>query len=332
MGAEWLPPWINDEITKIGLDTLLELTAIATEEYTPDYWFEEFHGLADGVGNSSAVTFEDIYHVSLLGELTKGTCSMFGVWGDAVGKETNLLQLRSLDWDTDGPFPKFPAVIVYHPDNGHPFANVGWIGWIGSMTGMSSLQTAISEIGVYFEDASWGEESRFGYPFTMVLRDILQFDNSVDDATSRLINTPRTCDLLFGVGDGKVSEFNGYQYSYSVLNVYDDLNLEPYNETWHPRMKDIVYWGMDWLCPNYDIALYDQLSHFYGNITVENTIRYILPAIQSGETHVAIYDLTNNFMYYSYVGLEGTPHRKAYERQFTQLDMTKLFAVTRPEM
>jgi len=260
---------------------------------------------------------------------------MFGAWGDALPSSslsTAVLQLRALDWDTEGPFPEYPAVIVYHPNdgNGHPFANVGWTGWVGSITGMSSVQMAISEIGVSFADSSFGSESRNGYPFTFVLRDILQYDENVEQSTARLIGTDRTCNLLFGVGDGKEGRFRGYQYSYSVLNVFDDTNLQPYNETWHQRIKDTVYWGMDWLCPNFDIVLQDQLKEFYGNVTAENTIHYILPALQTGNTHVAIYDLEANYMYYSSVGMQGTENRNAYERPFTRLDMTRLFAEERP--
>jgi len=165
----------------------------------------------------------------------------------------------------------------------------------------------------------------------MVLRDILQFDNSVADATTRLVNTDRTCDLLFGVGDGKSNVFRGYQYSYSVLNTYDDENLQPLNETWHPRIKDAVYWGMDWDCPGYNKVLYEQLTQFYGNITVENTIKYILAAMQTGDTHVAIYDLTNQFMYVAFVGPENTQNRNAYQRQFTQLNMANLFSEPAPK-
>ena len=88
---------------------------------------------------------------------------------------------------------------------------------------------AISEIGVSFPDDTFGKESRFGIPFTVretlltttniiatlihcclhsiiqyILRDILQFDKTLIDATSRLSNAHRTCDLILGVGDGKV--------------------------------------------------------------------------------------------------------------------------------
>jgi hypothetical protein len=70
----------------------------------------------------------------------------------------------------------FVPVVVYHPNsgNGHAFANVGFIGWVGALTGQSSAQMGISEIGVAFPDASFGAESRIGVPFTFLLRDILQ--------------------------------------------------------------------------------------------------------------------------------------------------------------
>eukprot|EP01114_Cavostelium_apophysatum_P018333 TRINITY_DN5657_c0_g1_i6.p1 TRINITY_DN5657_c0_g1~~TRINITY_DN5657_c0_g1_i6.p1 ORF type:complete len:445 (-),score=105.18 TRINITY_DN5657_c0_g1_i6:1206-2540(-) len=331
-----LPSWVSPEIAKwiaeVGLDVLLDLTADATSPYTPSYWFEEMKGLADGVNNATAVTYDSVYKLSLLGELTKGGCSMFGAWGAALADvpEIHLLQMRTLDWDTGGPFPAYPTIVVYHPNEGHAFANVGWPGWVGSISGMSEVQTAISEIGVLFTDNTWGEESRFGYPFTYVLRDLLQFDNTVDDATNRLANTDRTCDLLFGFGDGKNKDFRGYQYSYSVLNVYNDVNLMPNNATWHPRIEDIVYWGMDWDCPGYNVVLHNMLSQYYGNITVENAIKYIIPATQTGSTQAILYDLTNNFMFCSFVGLENTPNRNAWERTYTRINMTALFEVQPP--
>ena len=98
-----------------------------------------------------------------------------------------------------GPFKNFPQLTVYHPQNssnGHAFANIGWTGWIGSITGQSNFpilyyyshltacsstvvvifnvtigfsveQMAISEIGVTFPDDTFGDESRFGVPFTV---------------------------------------------------------------------------------------------------------------------------------------------------------------------
>ena len=90
--------------------------------------------------------------------------------------------------------------------------------------------------------------------------------------------------------------FNGIQYSASVANFMNDTNQMPL-ESWHPRLPNIVYFGMDWLCPGYDQVLYTQLIKYYGNITPENTIQYITPIVQTGDLHIAIYDLTNMILY-----------------------------------
>ena len=37
-----------------------------------------------------------------------------------------------------------------------------------------------------------------------LLRDILQFDNSLEKAMQRISSAHRTCDLILGVGDGEV--------------------------------------------------------------------------------------------------------------------------------
>lgn len=65
---------------------------------------------------------------------------MFGAWGSStLGGST--IQLRAFDWDENGPYSMllgsintqaedFPLIIVYHPnsDNGHAWANVGFVG------------------------------------------------------------------------------------------------------------------------------------------------------------------------------------------------------------
>ena len=62
---------------------------------------------------------------------------------------------------------------------------------------------AVSEIGVSYPDETFGKESRFGNVFTYLLRDLMHFDQNLTESIERLKNAKRTCDLLFGVGDGK---------------------------------------------------------------------------------------------------------------------------------
>lgn len=90
---------------------------------------------------------------------------------------------------------------------------------------------------------------RLGPLIRYILRDIMQFDESLADAEKRLTDAHRTCDLIFGVGDGKANGgFRSVQYSHSVANFFNDSTMEPVAD-WHPRMEGLVYYGMDWLCP-----------------------------------------------------------------------------------
>eukprot|EP01114_Cavostelium_apophysatum_P002389 TRINITY_DN1212_c0_g1_i1.p1 TRINITY_DN1212_c0_g1~~TRINITY_DN1212_c0_g1_i1.p1 ORF type:complete len:416 (+),score=120.87 TRINITY_DN1212_c0_g1_i1:278-1525(+) len=323
-----LPKWLQDWIADFGLDSALDLTKDATEEYTPQYFYDELKGLSDGCG----VDYNLIVRVHMIASLTQGACSAFGAWGEALAPGYKLLQLRALDWNMDGPFKNFPSVTVYHPNegNGHPFMTASMQGYISGLSG-ASANLAVSEIGVGYPDDSFGSESRFGIPFIFLLRDILQWDECLDDATNRMINAKRTCDLILGVGDANLGEFRGYQYSSSVLNVMNDENLKPDNDTWHPKFTDIVYWGMDWECPSYNYILSGQFKKYYGQITPEIAIRYLTPIEKSGDNFLAYYDLPNGKVYLSFAKqtyFDGPEN--AYDRQFSMLDLPSLWAETPP--
>ena len=149
-------------------------------------------------------------------------------------------------------------------------------------------------------------------------------------------NTRRTCDLILGVGCGQEGDdgtFRGYEYSYSTLNVYNWNNLEPYNASadpqWHPRIKDIIYWGMDWLCPNYDIVLSNQLIKYYGNINVDNAISNIIAQTQTGNLHIAIYDYYQDAVFISFHARsdqDSVTLKNAYDRPYVKFDLNSLFS------
>jgi len=197
---------------------------------------------------------------------------------------------------------------------------------------MSDQQMAISEIGVSYPDDTFGKESRHGVPFIVLLRDILMKDKSLQDSMDRITDANRTCDLILGVGDGQEAAFRGVEYSASVANIMDDTNMMPANDTWHPQIDNVVYWGMDWLCPNYSEVLSEHITENYGNITAEVAIRDIVARTQTGNLHIAVYDLTANMMYVSFASKsdDETGPTYAYERSYTKLDMAALFAEQAP--
>jgi len=330
--SDTFSPAVKKLIADKGMIGALDWTTKETEPFTPIAYNDEVRGMAD----ASGISYEKLWQVNMFPELTKASCSFFGAWGTAVKKAGHSYQLRALDYGVDGPFRDFPQVTVYHPSVGNAWAQVGFPGSVGVLTGFSSQKLAISEIGVSYADDSFGQgtdntppEKVKGEPWMFVLRDVLQFEDSMVAGNARIAAADRTCSLIIGLGDGKANRANGIQYSGYVAVPYDDTNQLPVNETWHPVVKDTVYNGMDWLCPGYTEPLGQQLQQYHGLIDETVIIQNILPTVQTGDLHIAVYDLTNANMHVSFCKSNTAPESeplKAFERQFTRLRMTDLFA------
>jgi len=331
-----LPAWLEDLIEELGLELALDTFVDLTRNYTTPFIYDEMRGMADAAG----FDVKELERIHMIGELTRGDCSLVGAWGTATSGG-HVLGARALDWDTDGPMKDYPAVVVYHPANatyGLPWANVGFIGWVGSLTGVNAARQTIHEIGVSFpDDTTFGDQNLAGNPFIFLLRDILTFDSTVPASVQRITDATRTATLILAVGNGQAGvpdseRYRAFAYSGTKLSVYDDTNLEPTNttgDTWHPRIPNVVYYGMDWLCPNYSRPLSEMLIAAHGSLTAETLVTDTFPRLQSGDLHIAVYDLTTGQMYVSfYAPTNGTVPwpNNAYDRAFASFDLDPLFA------
>jgi len=109
------------------------------------------------------------------------------------------------------------------------------------------------------------------------------------------------------------------------------MNMKPNNDTWHPKIENVVYWGMDWQCPTFNLALSQQLTKYYGKLTPQVAIRSVTAVEESGDNHVAYYDLTHMQLFVSF----AAPHNvsgpaEGYARQFTQFDVNALLTESPP--
>lgn len=59
-----------------------------------------------------------------------------------------------------------------------------------------------------------------GEPWAFVLRDVMKYENTLDDAITRIEESNRTCNLIIGIGDGKSGLVNGIEYSGYVAIPY----------------------------------------------------------------------------------------------------------------
>lgn len=319
-----LPLWLQKTIEVGGVAAALDATYELTKPFIPEYFMEEIQGLADGSG----VSYQKILQVQMFPELIKAGCSMFGAWGPAISNTTgSLFQLRALDWDTSGPFQQYPVVLVYHPQdsNGHAFSTMGWAGFIGAMTGYSSAPIGLCEkVWLGYN----GTSSRQGIPWHFLLRDIMQFDSDIDSAVSRIANAHRTCPIFVGLGDYS-NQFRAIEYSYEIVEVYDDHNSPTWND--HPNFEGLVYIDKH-VQPSSDPCMPSLLEKYYGSLNVQNTIQYIAPIFETGDMHVAVYDFANNYMYVSNASPVPASGPNdvvpAYNRNYIRLDMNQLFATT----
>lgn len=88
-----IPKFLQKGTSSLALGTALDLTYEITRPFTNKKYYQEMRGIAD----ASGVPFKLLRRVHMIGELTKGTCSMFGAWGKATS-QGQTVQLRALDW------------------------------------------------------------------------------------------------------------------------------------------------------------------------------------------------------------------------------------------
>ncbi|EFA74526.1 acid ceramidase-like protein [Heterostelium album PN500] len=318
--ADYLPLEFVDLIEKAGIGAALDLTAVLTKDFTPQHFFDEMQGLADGSG----IPYKTVLRLHMFPELIKAACSMIGAWGGATAN-SGLLQLRALDFNPEAPLRYHPVVIVSHPtDGGNTFSSLAWAGFIGTMTGYSQ-RTAICE---KYWFAYNGTSSRSGTPWHFLLRDILQYDSSIDDALNRIYNAHRTCSIYVGLGSNTTNDFRAVEYSHQVVRVFDDQTPFPAfapQPAAHPLIPEVVYIDKH-VQPSNDACLSSVLQKQHGAINVQTYID-ITGLAETGDLHAAVYDFTANQMYVSVASQDPSviPIIPAYQRQFLQIDLEYFF-------
>jgi hypothetical protein len=125
-----------------------------------------------------------------------------------------------------------------------------------------------------------------------LLRDVLATAKSAKEGIEMIQQANRTCNLIIGVGDGKAKTVSGLEYSGRVAIPYADQDLLPVNADWHPVIPHVTYNAMDWLCPNYDVRMSESLSLYAsaGALSIEIMIKSVLPTVQTGNLHAALYE------------------------------------------
>ena len=279
--------------------------ALYAKHLRPDY-LEELRGLADGSG----VPLPEIERFHAIPDISEWHCSFFAAAGKATANG-DLIQIRALDYVTLAGIQKYPALIVYEPQSGIPFVNVGWLGHCGVVSGMNNDGIAMSEIG---DDWDKNTDSFDGRPLTYVMRDSLEFGKTLDEAVRLVQDGPRTSSLLYCLSSAREGQVRALKTSHAHCEVFTPATL-PYST--RPGM---VYMSMGCDSPwNGKVGNY--LQAHYGKLDVA-TAEHLMRDLGTGSLHAVVFKPGSGDLWVA----NATMTEKAYNRPFLHFNLKKALA------
>ena len=103
--------------------------------------------------------------------------------------------------------------MVYQPNYGNAWVNLGYAGFIGSVTAMNEKGISIGEMG----GAGYGDWD--GKPMAELMREVMEKANTLDEAVAIMRNSARTCHYYYVVSDGKSKQAVGISASPTEFRV-----------------------------------------------------------------------------------------------------------------
>ena len=320
----WLPEPVRDWVVEAGVDVALDWSWNATRAYTPAWWTVA----ADAMAAGAKVDVVAVRRCAMVAEWTRAACSMLGAWGPASAAG-GLVQLRALDWDTNGPFQQWPVLAVYHPTApAFSHATLGWAGMLGAITGVSESGVGIAEKVWDAYSAAGGPYTPYGYAWNFLLQDALMFDSDGDAVLSRIASANRTCSIWIGVGDahgnGGGGAFRAVAYSSTTVDIFNDRNFPVYPN--HDRFKSLVFINKH-VQPSSEPCMNDLLHAAYGSLDAATAFEYVAAVEQTGDMHIMALDFASGDMLIANAFPGGDV--LAYQAQPVRFNFTTLLSKTR---
>jgi len=216
-----------------GLAALHEAKKIM-EPFIPYQFRQEMKGMADALAaRGSSVTYDDIVlHMvgADFGMMDPGhdlkqprkrnpcppisRCSSFSAWGGAV-KDGKLVFAGNSDYyDSREELKNRPIAVVDPTDGGY--------GYVGALWDVFFAASGINEAGIAVNGqlVNADSESLRGVSSELLLRMVLQYADSIEDAVEILTVHPRTCGIIVHVADAKTNRAAVIEFTADDIAVH----------------------------------------------------------------------------------------------------------------
>lgn len=169
----------------------------------PEDVYKELEGIIYGVSQGQESAPLEIIMGNVSQDLGMTfACTSMAAFGEATASGSlyharNLDHIGMIDWAEHG------FVVIYEPDQGYPFITHIYPIHAGTMQAMNNQGITVS---VNYSLVDRSDNSLDGMAMVFLIRQIVQYASTLDEAIEIVLNTPRTFGLNILISDSKVPD------------------------------------------------------------------------------------------------------------------------------
>jgi isopenicillin-N N-acyltransferase-like protein len=250
--------------------------------YAPKEDLEEMAGLAAGSG----VPLDLIHQMHAIPDVGETSCSGMVAKGSAT-RDGHVYQLRILDYGANFNLQRRPMITVYRPttDNANQYVTIGWVGFVGAVSGVNEKGVALSEMGF----GNPPGETLAGTPMPFLLKNVLRYANSADEAAAIIRAARRTNSYVYFLGDKRADPIGMITSAQRCLSYHaNESDTLAVDGQTLPQFRDVVYGG------HYEDKQAKLVKEMEGKIDVSAIQELARQIAMKSNLQTVIYDLTGD--------------------------------------
>ncbi|HHV45159.1 MAG TPA: hypothetical protein GXX57_10915 [Firmicutes bacterium] len=169
----------------------------------PEHLFLELEGIVHGVSGGKDTDPTDVIIGNVYQDLSMSFgCTSVVAYGEATASGSlyharNLDNLSMVDW------AQYGYVVVFEPDQGYPFITHIYPIQAGTMQAMNNHGITVS---MNYSLVDQADNSLDGMAMVFLMRQIVQYASTLDEAIEIVLSTPRTFGMNIVISDSKIPD------------------------------------------------------------------------------------------------------------------------------
>ncbi len=194
-----------------------------------DEW-KELQGLSDGSG----LSLKDVKRLHAIPDFIESLCTN-GVYFKNATKNGKLIHIRNLDWLREMGVHHFAALLVYQPDSGNQFVNIGFYGFTGSLSGVNEHGISVGQAG-----ADSIDETFKGTPMPFLMKRVLRRAKNLDDAVNIITKGNRTSSFNYVFADAMNQKTIAIETTAHHFQIFHDNDPAELNSGYGFPMLNVI--------------------------------------------------------------------------------------------